>query len=140
MNFMTKTRPAAPTFDEVVDQTRAALADLEFAEQNAQIAEIDAKVAKITNAIETAKQRAAQLRDEEEENRSNSRAIAKALLDGTDPDQAMNKTSSGISIKERKAALLAAVPELARDRTRVMEERNAIVREAEHEVAKAAQG
>lgn len=137
--FETLKRPSpAPTFPEAVEQARVALAALDFSEENNQVEAIDAEIARIGDAIDQARQRAAQLGNEEAEARSSVRDVANALMDGGDPDAATTTSRIG-SLAERKAAMLGAIPELAQRRTDAVMRRGQVITAVDRRIAEAAQ-
>lgn len=133
-------RPADPKpFDAVIAEIRDALEALDFTNENAELVRLQAEIDAARQAIDTARQRAAQIGKEEREGsaeRSAGRAVADALLSGDDPDEAATASTAAGTLVDRKAALVAAIPQLAEQMTRAKARMSEIRHEAERQVRK----
>lgn len=117
--------------------TAAALAELDFSAENAEITELQAEIERVTSAIDRARQHVAQL-GQEELRQDSGHAVAEALLSGSDPDEAATVMTAAGSIAERKAALLRAIPELTQQAARARDRIATLQGGAERRVAEVA--
>lgn len=116
MNALARLRPqsAEPVS---VDQSAASaakrFAELDFSVENEKLAAIDQEIARIDTAIDDARERAAELLElAKEPGHKARRAVADALMSGTDPAIASVPVQPAASFDEQRAALMDGIREL----------------------------